>query len=66
MFIGDNMKFEESTVMIVDDEQYYRNSLAAAIKFTLFATVVEVENGQDAIDYLEKNDLPDLILLDLF
>jgi CheY-like chemotaxis protein len=59
------MDFSDFIVLIVDDEQYYRNSVGSAIEYTLGAEVVEVDNGEEALNYLKYRTKPDLILMDI-
>ncbi len=58
------MDFSGCSVLIVDDEPYYRDSIRVAIELTLGAEVIEVDNGSEALAYLKK-DKPDLILMDI-
>ncbi|MFC2132096.1 response regulator [Bacteroidota bacterium] len=58
------MDFSGCSVLIVDDEPYYRSSIRVAIELTLGAEVIEVDNGSEALDYLKK-EKPDLILMDI-
>ncbi len=59
------MNLSDLTLMIVDDEIYYRNSIKVAIEFTLHCKTIEMDNGDEAYNYLKYNDKPDLILLDI-
>lgn len=59
------MEFSDLKVMIIDDESYYRQSVAAAINYTLGAEIIEMDDGNDAFHYLKSSTKPDLILLDV-
>lgn len=59
------MDLSDLTMMIVDDEIYYRNSIKVAVELTLHCKIIEIDNGDEAFNYLKYNDKPDLILLDI-
>jgi CheY-like chemotaxis protein len=52
------------TILVVDDDQYALKALGEALTMEGYA-IVEAGDGQEALDYLQCNALPDLILLDL-
>lgn len=51
-------------VLIVDDNPDIR-SLVRATLGESFYTLGEAANGEQAFDYLDTNDLPDIVILDL-
>ncbi len=53
-----------SHILIVDDEESICRSLSGILEDEGFATS-SAENGEVALDRLEKADLPDLVLLDI-
>ncbi len=59
------MDFNDCTLMVIDDEKFYRTSIVAVIKYHINCNILEFEDGQTALDYLKTNEHPDLILLDL-
>ena len=59
------MDFSDCTVMVIDDEQYYRTSIVAVIKYHIKCNILEYSDGQSALNYLRTHDNPDLIILDL-
>ena len=50
-------------VLIVDDEDFFRNLVATGFEREGFA-VLQADNGEDGIE-VAKSELPELILLDL-
>jgi two-component system invasion response regulator UvrY len=53
-------------VAIADDHSLLRNALAKLINtFEGYTVVMEADNGRDLCDKIEKNVLPDIVLLDL-
>lgn len=52
------------TILIVEDDEALRNTLAAEIEFSDIYAICAV-NGQDALNYLRVCPPPTLILLDL-
>ncbi|MFT6633696.1 MAG: two-component system chemotaxis response regulator CheB [Bacteriovoracaceae bacterium] len=53
-------------VLIVDDSVVFRMSISEALKDVTGLTICgTVSNGQIALDYFEKNEHPDLIVLDM-
>ena len=59
----DSVKFNEASVLIVDDVQSNRNLLKYFLK-PYDLNVSEAENGKEALDYVKRHR-PDLILMDL-
>src|SRR5574338_183110 len=52
-------------VLLVDDHAFTRMGLKFSLdKFTTSLTLLEAENGQQAIEIADKND-PDIILMDI-
>lgn len=60
---GENIGFEGSTLLIVDDIDYNRELLKGFVK-NWDLSFIEAENGREAIEKC-KTDHPDLILLDM-
>src|SRR5262249_52208790 len=52
------------TTLVVEDDAAIREGFAAGLRREGF-TVLVAENGQEALDYLARGPLPDLILLDM-
>ena len=60
------MKNSEIKVALADDHVLLRNGLAGLINgFDGFKVLFEADNGQELIDQLDKNNLPELVLLDI-
>lgn len=57
-------KSNKGIILIVDDEPNARDLLSKMLKKAGWESY-QVANGRDAINYLEKNDPPSIILLDL-
>jgi CheY-like chemotaxis protein len=53
-----------ATILIIDDDLPFRESLAEFLRFQGYA-VAEVDNGRDGLARLRGGDRPDVILLDL-
>jgi len=51
-------------ILCIDDEPDIRKVLATALRFTLQAEVFEAASAQAAFDFLEHNEIPDIIVLD--
>ncbi len=62
-FSCDSIKFEQGSILIVDDIDYNRELLKGFFENSDFA-LLEAENGKEAIEKAEKYQ-PDLILLDM-
>ncbi len=58
------LKSREAVVLVVDDSEDVRAVVRSTVEKAGLKTV-EAENGQAALDWLEKNPAPALILLDL-
>ena len=54
----------ERHLLLVEDDRELRNSLCSLLRGDGFQ-VLEASNGSEALDYLRKGAIPDLILLDL-
>jgi two-component system invasion response regulator UvrY len=52
-------------LVLVDDHSLLRNGLASLISNIGYEVLYECGNGQDLIDKIGKNELPDLILMDI-
>ena len=50
---------------MVDDHILVRNAIADLLRKNGFKIVCEADNGKILIEYLKKNGLPDIILLDI-
>lgn len=57
-------KAGQATVLVVDDSEDVRAVVRQTVEKSGLKTV-EAENGQAALDWLAKNPVPDLVLLDL-
>lgn len=54
-----------ATIALTDDHTLLRNGLAALVKSLGHTVLFEADNGKDLIGKLDKNNLPDLVLLDI-
>lgn len=52
-------------IVLVDDHILLRNGLAALVKKLGHHVMFEANNGKEFIAHLDKNNLPDIILLDI-
>lgn len=52
-------------IVLVDDHVLLRNGLANLVRDLGYEVLFEADNGSDLIDKLEKNEIPDIILLDI-
>jgi len=57
-------ELKDKKILVVDDSQFMRKVLVDILKKNDFKNIIEVDNGEDAVEAydLEK---PDLVLLDL-
>ncbi len=55
----------QKKVALVDDHVLLRNGLAALVGTLGYTVLFEADNGKDFLDKLEKNGIPDLVLLDI-
>jgi two-component system, NarL family, invasion response regulator UvrY len=56
---------EKVKVALADDHVLLRNGLAGLVTNLGYAIQFECNNGKDLIGKLEKNDLPDVVLMDI-
>ena len=54
-----------ATIALTDDHTLLRNGLAALVQSLGHTVLFEADNGKDFISKLDKNNLPDLVLLDI-
>jgi two-component system, NarL family, invasion response regulator UvrY len=55
-----------TTVALIDDHSLIRDALKELInRFDDFEVIIDVSNGQEFIDSLQKNQAPDIALLDI-
>jgi len=55
-----------TNIALVDDHALLRNGLANVINtFNDYKVVIEADNGRQFIDLLEKNNIPEIVLLDI-
>lgn len=53
-------------ILLVDDHQLFRSGLQLLLKDNEnFQVVAEASNGVEMLEYLDKNSLPDIVLLDI-
>jgi signal transduction histidine kinase/DNA-binding response OmpR family regulator len=62
--LAQHIKQASGTVLIVEDEEADRATLAHALK-SMGLSVAEAENGRAALDWLRDHDLPAAMVLDL-
>ena len=56
---------QKITILIVDDHQFFRNSLKLFIsKKSKYEIIGEAKNGEEFLKFLEKQ-LPDIVLMDI-
>jgi two-component system invasion response regulator UvrY len=56
---------KNTNVVLVDDHILLRNGLAALVTNLGYTVLYECSNGKQLIDKIDKNNLPDLILMDI-
>ena len=54
-----------ATIALTDDHTLLRNGLAALVTSLGHTVLFEADNGKDFISKLDKNNLPELVLLDI-
>ncbi len=54
-----------ATIVLTDDHVLLRNGLAALVKNQGHTVLFEADNGKDFINKLDKNNLPQLVLMDI-
>ena len=54
-----------ATIALTDDHTLLRNGLAALVQSLGHIVLFEADNGKDFISKLDKNNLPELVLLDI-
>jgi CheY-like chemotaxis protein len=59
-----NQSIKDANILIVDDTQIMRALMGKHLRSTGFNNVAEVEDGSQAIDYVEQNPV-DFMLLDI-
>jgi DNA-binding NarL/FixJ family response regulator len=60
------MPITETNVALIDDHVLLRNGLANMVKnFDGYAVKLEANNGKHFIEQLNKNNLPDMVLMDI-
>jgi len=52
-------------IVLVDDHVLLRNGLAGLVTNLGYTVLFEADNGQDFVDKLDKNQLPDIVLMDI-
>jgi len=52
-------------VVLVDDHVLLRNGLAGLVTNLGYTVLFEADNGKDFVDKLDKNQLPDIVLMDI-
>lgn len=58
------MANKKATILITDDEKSIRNALREILEFENY-TVLEAENGENALETIDSNLVIDLVLLDI-
>ena len=54
-----------ATIVLTDDHTLLRNGLAALVTSLGHTVLFEADNGKDFISKLDKNNLPEMVLLDI-
>ena len=54
-----------TTIVLADDHVMLRNGLAALVKTQGYNVLFEADNGKDLLKQLDKENLPDLVLMDI-
>ena len=62
---GPEIHYESKSVFVLDDESYMRTLLRHVTEDIGFGNVTEFANGEDALEYVIKHGLPDVILCDI-
>jgi len=57
-------EYKDKKILVVDDSQFMRQILVDILKRNGFVNIIEVDNGESAIEEYNKQK-PDLVLLDL-
>ena len=53
-------------IALVDDHMLFREGLAKVIdEFENYKVIIKAQNGQDFMDHIDPDNLPDIVLLDL-
>ena len=62
-----NDPLSELRIMLVDDQRTMRKIIRGLLSQIAITDVIEAENGQEALDYLQQgtNQAPDLVICDL-
>jgi two-component system invasion response regulator UvrY len=57
---------KKTKLAIVDDHKLFREGLTELInEFNNYTVIIEADNGRDLIEQIKKENLPDIILLDI-
>lgn len=64
-FINYSMVSKNIRIVIADDHVVLRNGLSELIKKLGYSVILESSNGKDLIESLEKDNLPDIVLMDI-
>jgi two-component system, NarL family, invasion response regulator UvrY len=54
-----------TTIVLADDHIMLRNGLAALVKTQGYNVLYEAANGKELIEKLDRDNLPDIVLMDL-
>lgn len=57
-------EIKDANILIVDDTKMMRSLMSRHLRDTGFTNIAEVENGQEALDYIEEHPV-DFMLLDI-
>ena len=60
---GSALDFEGSSILVVDDDRVVRRIVVAKL-YGLGYEIEEAEDGQEALDFLEEAEVPDLLITD--
>ena len=60
-----NRRKDEPRILVVEDDEDAREAMVALLQMKGYRAV-PAGNGQEALDYLHKAPIPDLIILDLW
>ncbi len=59
------MDYSRKSIFIIDDEPYYRSSIASGLEEYLKIKVFEFDDAYSALAAIEDGEIPNLILCDL-
>jgi CheY-like chemotaxis protein len=62
---GDGQRKQDSRILVVEDDEDAREAMVVLLQMKGYRAV-SAANGREALDYLQRAPVPDLIILDLW